>query len=67
MSFSFKSWRQQERFPDFLWTLLFLVLALVLYLINLGEPMLRDWDEGTVAQVAREIGRAGWEGFLFQR
>lgn len=64
MSFPFKSWRQQERFPDFLWTMLFLVLALALYLVNLGGPILRDWDEGTVAQVAREMSRAGWEGFL---
>lgn len=35
-----------------------LVAALVLFGINLGELPLRDWDEGTVAQVARNIWRA---------
>lgn len=32
--------------------------ALVLFTINLGELPLRDWDEGLVAQVAREIWRS---------
>lgn len=32
--------------------------ALVLYGVNLGGVALRDWDEGTVAQVAREIAQA---------
>jgi len=40
---------------DPLWTMLFWLAALPLYLVNLGGPALRDWDEGTVAQVAREI------------
>ncbi len=31
---------------------------MLLFSINLGELPLRDWDEGTVAQVAREIWRA---------
>ncbi|WP_318780930.1 glycosyltransferase family 39 protein [Dendronalium phyllosphericum] len=35
-----------------------LVASLVLWLIFLGDSPLRDWDEGTVAQVAREIWRA---------
>ncbi|MEA5621928.1 glycosyltransferase family 39 protein [Nostoc sp. UHCC 0251] len=35
-----------------------LVISLVLWLIFLGNSPLRDWDEGTVAQVAREIWRA---------
>ncbi len=35
-----------------------LLLALALLLINLGELPLRDWDEGTVAQVAKEISQA---------
>ena len=34
-----------------------LLAALLLFTINLGIP-LRDWDEGTVAQVAREIALA---------
>lgn len=34
------------------------VLCLLLWLIFLGNSPLRDWDEGTVAQVAREIWRS---------
>ncbi|MBD2560137.1 MULTISPECIES: ArnT family glycosyltransferase [Nostoc] len=40
------------------WLLSLLVISLVLWLIFLGNSPLRDWDEGTVAQVAREIWRA---------
>ncbi|MBD6617581.1 glycosyltransferase family 39 protein [Komarekiella sp. 'clone 1'] len=40
------------------WLLSLLVGALFLWLIFLGNSPLRDWDEGTVAQVAREIWRA---------
>ncbi len=40
---------------DRLWALGLWVAALPLYWVNLGGPALRDWDEGTVAQVAREI------------
>jgi len=35
-----------------------LLAAVLLFGINLGGLPLRDWDEGTVAQVAREIWRA---------
>jgi len=37
-----------------------LAVSLVAFTVNLGELPLRDWDEGTVAQVAREIGRSVW-------
>ncbi|MBD2439938.1 glycosyltransferase family 39 protein [Nostoc sp. FACHB-110] len=40
------------------WLLILLICSLVLWLIFLGNSPLRDWDEGTVAQVAREIWRA---------
>jgi len=40
------------------WLLCLLVASLVLWLIFLGNSPLRDWDEGIVAQVAREISRA---------
>jgi 4-amino-4-deoxy-L-arabinose transferase-like glycosyltransferase len=43
---------------DHLWVLGFLLVALLLFGINLGGLPLRDWDEGTVAQVARDIWRA---------
>ncbi len=39
------------------WSLGLLVTSLFLWLIFLGNSPLRDWDEGTVAQVAREIWR----------
>lgn len=35
-----------------------LLAGLLLFTINLGNVPLRDWDEGTVAQVAREIFQA---------
>lgn len=37
-----------------------LVAAIILYTFNLGELPLRDWDEGIVAGVARNI----WQGSL---
>lgn len=45
-------------FRDKEWLLSLLVGSLFLWLIFLGNSPLRDWDEGTVAQVAREIWRA---------
>lgn len=43
---------------DFLWGLVGLLMALGLFGMDLGRLPLRDWDEGTVAQVAREIWRS---------
>jgi 4-amino-4-deoxy-L-arabinose transferase-like glycosyltransferase len=43
---------------DWAWLLGLFVAALVLYLINLGGLPLRDWDEGTYADVARSIWRS---------
>lgn len=40
------------------WTLGLLGVALLLYTDNLGQLPLRDWDEGIVAGVARNIWRA---------
>lgn len=42
---------------DWFWILALLLAAGLVYSINLGGLPLRDWDEGTVAQVAREIWR----------
>jgi len=47
-----------ERWLDRLWGLGLLLAAILLFWMNLGALPLRDWDEGTVAQVAREIWRA---------
>lgn len=41
------------------WFLFFLIAALLLWGISLGNVPLRDWDEGTRALVAREIYRTG--------
>lgn len=44
---------------DWQWVLGFLIAALMLWGIALGNLPLRDWDEGTRALVAREIYRTG--------
>ena len=43
---------------DFVWFLVLLSAAVLIFTIDLGNLPLRDWDEGTVAQVARDIWRA---------
>ncbi|GAB4139871.1 MAG: hypothetical protein Fur0046_15230 [Cyanobacteria bacterium J069] len=43
---------------DWAWFTALLIVALGLLTVNLGGVPLRDWDEGTVAQVAREIWRS---------
>lgn len=43
---------------DRLWLLGLSTAAFTLFTIHLGDLPLRDWDEGTVAQVARNIWRA---------
>ncbi|MBD2304890.1 glycosyltransferase family 39 protein [Chroococcidiopsis sp. FACHB-1243] len=58
-----KHWKSQlHSRADWLWIWGLLLAALLLYTKNLGDLPLRDWDEGTVAQVAREIWRspANW-------
>lgn len=40
------------------WLWILFLAAIFLYTFNLGELPLRDWDEGIVATVAREIYRA---------
>ena len=50
--------RQEEKWRETLCIVGLLLAALLLFTINLGSLPLRDWDEGTVAQVAREI----WQG-----
>lgn len=55
-----KKWlRPKDDQLDWLWGVGLLVAALVLYTLNLGNLPLRDWDEGTIAQVAKEIWLAG--------
>lgn len=53
---------------DRFWTIGLFLVALLLYTIDLGGVALRDWDEGTVAQVAREMFQSGHlEGWIFPR
>ncbi len=52
----YKNFPQRHLF-DWLWVFGLLLAALLLFTINLGGVSLRDWDEGTVAGVAREISR----------
>jgi 4-amino-4-deoxy-L-arabinose transferase-like glycosyltransferase len=47
-----------DKTPDRLILLALTALAIALFTLHLGNVPLRDWDEGIVAQVAREIGRA---------
>ena len=52
-------WLQRDKRPiDRFWTIGFLIAALILFTWDLGGLPLRDWDEGLVAQVAREIAQA---------
>ncbi|MBW4613555.1 MAG: glycosyltransferase family 39 protein [Desmonostoc vinosum HA7617-LM4] len=53
-----KQHRTAEKWIDGVWLIMLLVAAVLLFSINLGGLPLRDWDEGTVAQIAREIWRA---------
>lgn len=47
-----------EAWADSAWTLGLLVGSVVLFTVNLDKLPLRDWDEGIVAQIAREMVRA---------
>lgn len=50
---------------DHLWLWGFFLTALFLYTYNLGEVSLRDWDEGIVATIAREIWRAAPDSYTW--
>ncbi len=46
---------------DILWMLFWAIAAILLYTWQLGNLPLRDWDEGIVATVAREIWRSPFD------
>ncbi len=50
-----KNQYRRNNWVEWLWTVGLLLAAVLLFSINLGSLPLRDWDEGTVAQVARDI------------
>lgn len=56
-----KKWTGRINSWGELWLLVLLLAAMLLFTINLGDLPLRDWDEGTVAGVAREIWRGGFD------
>ena len=56
--------RPLDGWVDLFWILGLLIAALTLYGLHLGGVPLRDWDEGLVAQVAREIPR-GQQNWLY--
>ncbi|MFM2312833.1 MAG: hypothetical protein RLZZ04_2109, partial [Cyanobacteriota bacterium] len=43
---------------DSLWVICLFLAAVILYTAGIGDLPLRDWDEGIVAGVARNIWRA---------
>lgn len=49
--------RQSQRPLQIGW-LVFFLLAIPLFFVNLGSVALRDWDEGIVAQISREMARS---------
>ncbi|WP_353932803.1 glycosyltransferase family 39 protein [Okeanomitos corallinicola TIOX110] len=54
-----------DKWIDGIWLIVLLLAAMLLFNINLGGMPLKDWDEGIVAQVAKEIwsapaGSLGW-------
>ena len=53
-----KQYRRMDKRIDRIWIVVLLVASVIIFTLNLGNLPLRDWDEGTVAQVARELGRA---------
>ncbi|TAE60581.1 MAG: glycosyltransferase family 39 protein [Nostocales cyanobacterium] len=50
--------RPVDKWIDRIWLIILLFAAMLLFSINLGGIPLKDWDEGTVAQVAKEIWSA---------
>jgi 4-amino-4-deoxy-L-arabinose transferase-like glycosyltransferase len=55
--------RAREDFQEILRLVGLTVGALVLYTVGLGNLPLRDWDEGTIARVAKEIWQAPPDSF----
>lgn len=53
-----EKYRTDSKRLDLIWVILLLGAAILIFTIDLGNLPLRDWDEGTVAQVAREITEA---------
>ncbi len=68
----FRTWHLKNKYcksehhkRDRLWLWGFFLAAIFLYTYNLGEVPLRDWDEGIVATIAREIWRANPDSYTW--
>ncbi len=57
--------KSKERWLEFCYFVNLLIGSLILYTIDLGKLPLRDWDEGTVAQVAQEIYQASFQDWIW--
>jgi 4-amino-4-deoxy-L-arabinose transferase-like glycosyltransferase len=53
------TWLRRDRAIDGAWAIGLILVALPLFLWQLGEVPLRDWDESLVAAVARDLWRGG--------
>ncbi len=52
--------KSKELWWEWFYVLILFVIAMFLFSLNLGTLPLRDWDEGTFAQVAKEISESGF-------
>lgn len=62
-----KNWvRLSGRWTDGFWVVGLMLAALLVFGTDLGGVALRDWDEGIVAQIARDMGR-GESNWLYPK
>ncbi|MGF1514895.1 MAG: ArnT family glycosyltransferase [Elainellaceae cyanobacterium] len=54
-----------DRHSEALIVLALTAASLLIFTLNLGGPPLRDWDEGTIASVARELSRSPLSQWLY--
>lgn len=52
--------KSKELWWEWFYVLILFFVAMFLFSLNLGTLPLRDWDEGTFAQVAKEISESGF-------
>ena len=48
-----KQYRRMDKRIDRTWIVILLIAAVIIFTLDLGNLPLRDWDEGTVAQIGR--------------
>ncbi|MBL1211009.1 glycosyltransferase family 39 protein [Geminocystis sp. GBBB08] len=55
--------KSQDYWVEFLYFFALFFSGIILYYFHLGDLALRDWDEGTFAQVAKEIYQSSFQDF----